>query len=1140
MPILTPWNQALSVAVSSANSWNTANAQTGQIFNNATTWPYTKANADSIAAQAPTPIAPTIKATPILPTVQPMATKLTTPTPIAPTGTPLPTITPNTTQSIAQTAVPAPKVNSFSSPTNGVTTVSPPTILPWVTAPSNSFLEQSQGMNLAERQALRNQQIIPPVNTVPPINPILGNPSGLTDAQIRQQNALKDIPLTGNSMLDQKIGSLNYDKNLAAKNAVQSYTVAQWDYLKNAWYYANFQPVNTTFTNVIKDIQNTYATQGNAGALTDQQAALIASRNWVSVDEVKNPANIFNQLQMTDQWKQVLWIAPRENQIADVATQTERAKQDLATNLAITNQNLNNQIADTQKQTARTEDFLTASWVWSGANRSSGFTQWLANVQNDANTVISRIQTQLQNANNQWTVDLGRINDDFTKNTTRLQNSLNVDLQKLNQNMWTQLSGLAEQYGINSPNLARQLDAVAENFGKSYMDLYTTYQQQQKNTIQMATDNLNLADKMNTLNTTMANKRYNELMANNWAMLAGTSMNTLANEVTAGTLDPKQYANIKSTMIGSIVANLSQTKQVTTSDMNVIQHMVDAWKTPTEIVASLAGSGKTTRQVIGQHFDPNTMSMVNDIAEVDQFGHVVNTPSNNNQTNTTNNNVPVTNAVNYTKSKEWFSAIPYYDVNWLAIWYGQHSINWVPVKAWDTIDEATATKDLENRIDNAKFNSLVKVPLSESQTAALYSLEHNVWPWVWNFPNWKKIIDEVNAWDFQWASNTLANSWIWTTNAATHEVLPSLVKRRQEEASMLWSTTSNSQTQSYSPTTDKNLTQIGSNEQWGLFLDNTTGKTITGNDAIAQNKSVTPQSTNQSSTNTNSSDLSDSQINWIRWLLVKESTGNFNIKNEVGAAKAITGQPWLAGLTQLRTMMDSYSQNPKLTSNEQKTVQNVINWDQPYSPINDKQQFVLNAIQDAAHKAWIMNWSPTDYKNANGAKLAFSIGKYGQQTSAAATAIDHMNDYKVLLQANGNTQFPWFNEAMNSLKQAFGEASVTNLHVLAGTVWDELAGAYNINTGAGKEEKGSDFAAKMSPEQWAWGVDTQIKLLAQKLKNNNDLQWKWVPWITEDNPQIMAVLKKAWYSGDSSWTDTTNSTADIQSVKDALIKKLKS
>ncbi len=76
-----------------------------------------------------------------------------------------------------------------------------------------------------------------------------------------------------------------------------------------------------------------------------------------------------------------------------------------------------------------------------------------------------------------------------------------------------------------------------------------------------------------------------------------------------------------------------------------------------------------------------------------------------------------------------------------------------------------------------------------------------------------------------------------------------------------------------------------------------------------------------------------------------------------------------------------------------------------------------------------------------------------------------MNDYKVLIAANGNTQIPAANAAMNRLKSAFGIAGPVNLQVLAGTVGDELAKTYDINTGGGKEQKASDFAAKLSPEQ---------------------------------------------------------------------------
>ena len=143
------------------------------------------------------------------------------------------------------------------------------------------------------------------------------------------------------------------------------------------------------------------------------------------------------------------------------------------------------------------------------------------------------------------------------------------------------------------------------------------------------------------------------------------------------------------------------------------------------------------------------------------------------------------NGFNFIKAQEWFSPNAYYDVNGWAIWYGQHSINWQPVKSWDTITKETANSDLQNRIKNAKFNSLVKTPLNENQQAALYDLEHNVWAWVWNFPNGKKIIDAVNLWDFQKASDIMANSGVGTTNAATWAVMNWLVNRRKNAAQLL-------------------------------------------------------------------------------------------------------------------------------------------------------------------------------------------------------------------------------------------------------------------------------------------------------------------------------------------------------------------
>lgn len=65
-PSLTPWAQALSVATKSvtapSSAGTTTNSQTGQVFQNATTGPYTKANAENIwwsTSVTPTPVSPT-------------------------------------------------------------------------------------------------------------------------------------------------------------------------------------------------------------------------------------------------------------------------------------------------------------------------------------------------------------------------------------------------------------------------------------------------------------------------------------------------------------------------------------------------------------------------------------------------------------------------------------------------------------------------------------------------------------------------------------------------------------------------------------------------------------------------------------------------------------------------------------------------------------------------------------------------------------------------------------------------------------------------------------------------------------------------------------------------------------------------
>lgn len=279
--------------------------------------------------------------------------------------------------------------------------------------------------------------------------------------------------------------------------------------------------------------------------------------------------------------------------------------------------------------------------------------------------------------------------------------------------------------------------------------------------------------------------------------------------------------------------------------------------------------------------------------------------------------------------------------------------------------------------------------------------------------------------------------------------------------------------------------------------------------------------------------FNDSQITQLRGLLVRNGNGMFQIKNEVMAAKIITGDSNPAtSLPKLQQMMTDYGNNPEFTTNEQKTIKSVLNGDQAYSATNDKQGYILNAIHDAATKAGV-SWTQSDYKNENSTKLAFTVGKYGQQIAAANTALQHLADYKEALAANGNTQIPRINAIMNSFKGATGMSGPTALRVIANTVGDELAGAYNINTEGGKEVKAADFQAALSPDQGAAAVDTQTELMKQRLKSVNDSQWK--PIMKTDNPQIMGILGQGGTTGGST-TAPSGKTYNLDDVRKMLNK----
>ena len=598
------------------------------------------------------------------------------------------------------------------------------------------------------------------------------------------------------------------DKNVAEwKSAMndyaKSYSVLKWDYEKNKWYYSNFDTVNKTFDNATNEIWQ--IRMNNNGQISQDQMNAIARKYGLTPDELQNPANIYKRLTPTEEWKTQLWLTWKETNITNLETDFNRKKQDLQTNIEQSKQKLTQQIDDVKQQSERERQFMEAQGALSWAFNSTWFLQWLDHQQQDLQKNLDKMNQLWEQVQHAHDTDLERITQDFTQAHDLALKNYKDTKDKTNMSFWLQLNWLSEKYWTWTEEFTKQINALRDKYNIQSNDIISKYITNLKSINDMAKDTLDYKTKELDYNNKVANERYNEYIANSGKLLGSTSMSTLISDYQNGKISYEKFKDLTWMMQTWITDTLNAMWTVTEEDSNTINHLLNAGNTPSQIVNKMKTLEKFSKKEIDKTvdlwdktriyykgwtfedvnktktpisvweksmlYDPNTWTFIQRPGETNKY--------------------IVPQWLDFIKSKEWFRNEAYWDVDWWAVWYWQHAINWKPVKQWDTITQADADNDLKNRIQTAKFNSLVKVPLNDNQKTALYDLEHNVWAWVWNFPNWKQILDAVNKWDFKWAWDIMANSWIWTTIKWTWQQNQWLINRRQEAWQLLSWTSSN-------------------------------------------------------------------------------------------------------------------------------------------------------------------------------------------------------------------------------------------------------------------------------------------------------------------------------------------------------------
>ncbi len=129
----------------------------------------------------------------------------------------------------------------------------------------------------------------------------------------------------------------------------------------------------------------------------------------------------------------------------------------------------------------------------------------------------------------------------------------------------------------------------------------------------------------------------------------------------------------------------------------------------------------------------------------------------------------------------------------------------------------------------------------------------------------------------------------------------------------------------------------------------------------------------------------------------------------------------------------------------------------------------------------------TEFPNRARTRVAFTTGIQGQQANAMNTAIGHLDQLGVAVDALGNGDFTPANAGYNYLRTVFGSDKVTNFESLKTVLSGELANVFKKSGATDIEIANIErtIQSKNSPAQLGGYIRTQIPVLGSKLSALN-------------------------------------------------------
>lgn len=220
------------------------------------------------------------------------------------------------------------------------------------------------------------------------------------------------------------------------------------------------------------------------------------------------------------------------------------------------------------------------------------------------------MRDSLADSRTQTGLELSRLGEDYDKKLSDSKKDLDSQLTKLKMDNGLSLSEATAKYGTGSEALSKALDAIKEEFGAKSLDVYNKYLSSVKATNDITTQKIEQISKIDDLTAKLADRRFNEYMANNGQLLTNASLTSIHKELENGTITAKRYEDLRNVMQNSVVSTLGKFGTVSENDVNAISHMLDTGSTPTQIVAQMRGLPQYQKKVVENVIDLGTKKRI--------------------------------------------------------------------------------------------------------------------------------------------------------------------------------------------------------------------------------------------------------------------------------------------------------------------------------------------------------------------------------------------------------------------------------------------------------------------------------------------------------------------------------------------------